>query len=594
MVKLRALKLRLRKRLRSQRHTVENLSTQTEKNFDQNLFNRLNKFGMVWRFVSIWLLLLILLLGCLVAQNQALSSYYQHPSPVPGGIYSEGTLGSFTNASPLYATSDVDSTVSRLIFSGLFRTDNTNKLVGDLATSWEVDAKGTTYTVHLRPNLIWQDGKPLTADDVAFTYHVIQNPDAQSPLNSSWQNITVTALNATTVTFKLSNPLASFIHTLKNGIVPAHILKSVPASDLRSVSFNTQNPIGSGPFEWNDIQVRGTGPANAEVQIALKPFANYWQGRPKLESFVVHAFASKQAMIDAYKARNITAMTGLDEMPASISETGDTVIHNLRLNAATMVFFKTSTGILSDTKVRRALIEAIDIKAVLAKLEYQARPVNEPLLKDQLGYNPAYAQVGYNEVQAKTDLTAAGWQPGPKGILQKAGQDLRFSLFAGQNAEYSKVATALKDQWRAIGVDVQVNVQPSEDFKNTLAGHTYDAVLHGITIGSDPDVFVYWHSSQTDVRSANRLNFSEYKSADADSSLQAGRSRIDPALRAIKYQSFLANWQQDAPAFGLYQPRYLYITHGPVYGLNDHGISAGIDRLSGVEDWMIRTANVTN
>jgi peptide/nickel transport system substrate-binding protein len=118
-------------------------------------------------------------------------------------------------------------------------------------------------------------------------------------------------------------------------------------------------------------------------------------------------------------------------------------------------------------------------------------------------------------------------------------------------------------------------------------------VLHGITIGGDPDVFVYWDSSQTDIRSANRLNFSEYKSSSSDEALQAGRSTIDPKLRAIKYHAFLTNWKTDAPAMGLYQPRFLYITRGDVYGLNDHSINTGIGRFSNVSDWMIRTAGIT-
>lgn len=587
-----ALKLRLRRRLRRRQHQVEDFGSQTEKGLERNFFGRLNKLGQVWRFVTAWLLLFMLLLGCLVAQNQALSGYYQKAGPVPGGMYTEGVLGSFTNANPLYAASDVDTTVSHLLFASLFHYDNNNKLVGDLAESWQVDDKGTTYTVRLRPHLTWQDGQPLTASDVAFTYHTIQNPDAQSPLNGSWQNVTITAVDSRTVTFKLANPLSSFIYTLTNGIVPAHILQSTPPSDLRSVSFNTAQPVGAGPFQWYAIQVSGSGPENAEVQIALKPFAGYWRGAPKLKSFVVHAFADQKAMIDAYKRHKITAMAGLSSVPAGIDGQSDSVIHNLQLTAATMVFFKTSSGILSDVNVRRALIESINVPTVLEQLGYPAHPVKEPLLEGQTGYQARYAEPAYNVAQAKADLAKAGWQPDAKGMLHKNGQPLSFVLYADDNHEYAKVSAVLARQWRKVGVDVQVNLQPTEDFKNTLATHEYDAVLHGISIGVDPDVFVYWDSTQADVRSANRLNLSEYKSAAADKSLEAGRSRFDPALRAVKYQDFLASWQSDAPALALYQPRYLYITHGKVYGLTAHSINNGVNRLANVSQWMIRTGTV--
>ena len=77
-----------------------------------------------------------------------------------------------------------------------------------------------------------------------------------------------------------------------------------------------------------------------------------------------------------------------------------------------------------------------------------------------------------------------------------------------------------------------------------------------------------WHSSQADVRAENRLNLSEYQSDEVDQSLESGRTRIDPKLRAVKYEPFLEAWREDAPALALYQPQYLYIVRGNVDGLN--------------------------
>ncbi len=83
------------------------------------------------------------------------------------------------------------------------------------------------------------------------------------------------------------------------------------------------------------------------------------------------------------------------------------------------------------------------------------------------------------------------------------------------------------------------------------SSRSYDALLYGISIGVDPDVFVYWHTSQNDPRS-NRLNFSEYSSKAADEGLESGRTRTDAGLRTIKYRPFLQAWQRDLPALGLY------------------------------------------
>jgi ABC-type transport system substrate-binding protein len=118
--------------------------------------------------------------------------------------------------------------------------------------------------------------------------------------------------------------------------------------------------------------------------------------------------------------------------------------------------------------------------------------------------------------------------------------------------------------------------------------------LYGISIGADPDVFVYWDSSQADIRASNRLNFSEYKNATADTSLETGRTRTDPALRTIKYRPFLQAWQQDYPALGLYQPRLLYLTSGTVGGLHDTVVNTPANRYNNVTNWEVRQARVTN
>ncbi|HSX24012.1 MAG TPA: hypothetical protein VLE74_02825, partial [Candidatus Saccharimonadales bacterium] len=97
-----------------------------------------------------------------------------------------------------------------------------------------------------------------------------------------------------------------------------------------------------------------------------------------------------------------------------------------------------------------------------------------------------------------------------------------------------------------------------------------------------------------DVRSSNRLNLSEYKNSAADSALVAGRSRSEPQLRVVKYRPFLQAWQQDYPALGLYQPRFLYLTNGPVAGLSDHAINSPASRFNNVQNWEIHEAKVTD
>jgi peptide/nickel transport system substrate-binding protein len=590
----RAQKFRMRRLLRLRKLQVEELGTQAEEGLERNFFKRLDRLVRVRRFVINWVLLLVLLAGITIAQTKELATYYQSLEPAPGGTYSEGIVGAFGNANPIYAQDPVDITVSHLIFASLFTYNGQNKLVGDLAQSISSNNLGTVWTVKLKPNLTWQDGQPLTAADVVFTYHTIQSPDAESPLYNSWQNVTVSERNTTTVTFTLANPLASFPYSLTNGIIPQHILGQTPMADMRSSNFNSQDPIGAGPFTWNGVEVTSNPTGAQEEQISLRPFDRYYGGKPKLDSFEVQTFANQASMVTAFQKRDITAMDGLIDMPSKVQVSSDVWAYDFPETAAVMTFFKTSTGVLSDKSVRQALVQASNTPAILSKLSFPAEPVDEPLLRNQLAYNLSFAQSSYNPRAAAATLTSDGWIPGKNGIRYKGGQQLAFGLYTENDNDYDMAARSLIANWRAVGANVQLISQNDATFQTTLAYHSYDALLTAISIGVDPDVFVYWDSSQADVRSPERLNFSEYSDPTADESLEEGRTRLDPALRVIKYEDFLQQWQQDAPALGLYQPRYLYVTRGEVYGLDEHTINSPTDRFDNVQNWEILENRVTH
>ena len=594
-MKTRLIRLRFRRRFRKSQQQVGDLSTQAEQGIDRHFFKRFERLLPIRRFLLGWIGLVVLLIAGLIAQNLTLSTHYQTLRSVPGGIYKEGVRGRFTNANPMYATTDADTTVSRLIFAGLFTYDKEGKLVGDLAQEYAVDEHGTTYTVRLKPNLTWQDGQKLTSKDVVFTYQAIQNPDAQSPLQSSWQKISVTATAESTVVFKLPSALASFPYTMTNGIVPEHILSKVPATDMRSADFNTVHPIGAGPFAWRAIQVTGNGdPKTAEEQIALKPFKAYQGGAPKLQEFVVRVFADADQLIKAYNDNQLTAIEGYTAVPRELRNNHSIVQNNLPLRAANMVFFKTTAGVLANQPVRRALVQGTNTNSIIKNLGYTTRAVREPFLAGQLGYDPSLAQASFDLNAAKAALEADGWQLDKSGFRSKAGQPLAFTLTVPNAVEGRSVGAQLQKQWKQLGVKVNTQVLGASEFQNALTYHSYDAVLNGISIGIDPDVFVYWDSTQADIRSANRLNLSEYKNTSADAALESGRTRIDPTLRIIKYKPFLQEWQKDAPALGLYQPRLLYITRGSVDGLDDRPLTTSSDRFSNVQNWQIRQARVTN
>lgn len=572
---------------RRRRDAVE-LGQQADKQIEKLLIRRFERLASVRRFVFLWIVLFVLLFFCAVVQIRGLSGYYQTLQPVPGGLYNEGIVGSFTNADPLYATGSADSTVSHLIFSGLFKYDNSNNLTGDLAKSWDLNSTQTAYTVHLKHGITWQDGQPFTADDVVFTYQTIQNVEAQSPLYSSWQGITVAKQDKYTVTFTLPDPLSSFPYDLVNGIVPAHLLKNIPPEQLRSASFNT-NPVGTGPFAWKFVEITGTNLDNHQQRISLAAFNHYWAGKPKLDGFSVITFSDDQHLISAFQKKQLNAMSDLQAFPPQLAGDNSVQAYTTPLTSATMAFFNNSRPILNDVNVRRALVGGVDRDKLLQSFQYPTIPVNGPLLRDQLGYDSAVVQPPYNLVAANQTLDQDGWTRDANGQRIKAGQPLTLTLATQNTSDYTNTAQFLQRQWAQLGVKVVVHYYDNDDLQSEIiSNHDYDILLYGINIGVDPDVFAYWDSSQASVSSQGRLNLSEYKSTAVDQALEAARTRSDAEAKIPKYKVFLTNWVQDAPALALYQPNFLYITRGPVFNYQRKADNSAVSRLENVNQWEIR------
>jgi len=592
----RTTKLRMRRVFKRRRRQAEEMSVQAGDQFDKMVVRRWGHLRHVWRFIFGWVGLTILMGVILVFQTLRLSTYYLKATPIPGGTYTEGVLGSFTNTNPLYATSTVDNTVSHLLFSGLMDYDQNGALVGQLASSIDVDETGKQYIVHLRPNLTWHDHVPLTADDVVFTYTTIQNPDARSPLQSSWQGVKVEARDPNTVIFTLPNPLSSFPYSLTTGIIPKHSLASVPIPALRSASFNTASPIGSGPFRWSNVLVVGADVDTREERITLLPFENYAAGKPKLDSFVVRSFRTEQAMINAYSKQELTGMVGLNSMTQKLAADKRTTDYSFPLSSGVYVFLKNTEGDLSDVRLRKALEAATDPSAIENKLDYPTIPVREPFLVSHRGfYNPTLQQQPFNLAGANQLLDEDGWVKGADGIRTKDGRKLILEITTQQGRDYEKVVNQIIKQWSAVGVKATSNVVTDREIEpNYIVPHNYQVLVYGISIGPDPDVYAYWHSSQADIHNGvTHLNLSEYRSAVADKALEAGRTRNDVAIRSAKYRPFLEAWRDDAPAIGLYQPRFLYLTSTKVNGLTIHQLNDPAERLANVENWMINTNRTT-
>ena len=156
-------------------------------------------------------------------------------------------VGRPASITPVTARSRSERTLVGLIFSGLVKLGPDSTLEPDLAASWTTDKSGQVWTVKIRPDAIWQDGQPVTSDDVVYTISALKDPAAAGGLAAAWADVSVAAIDATTVQFTLDAPVSGFLAALTQPLLPSHLLADVSMADLATSEFAT-NPVGSGPY----------------------------------------------------------------------------------------------------------------------------------------------------------------------------------------------------------------------------------------------------------------------------------------------------------------------------------------------------------
>ena len=550
---------------------------------------RLDNIRNVRRHVIGWLTLVGVMILAVGIQFMWFRDGYQTVAAAPGGTYAEAALGPIETLNPLYATTSAEISASRLMFSSLFSYDRTGHLHGDLAESIQ-SASPTSYIVKLRTDARWHDGALVTAKDVAFTIGLIKNPETRSPLRINWRDIAVQAKDDTTLEFQLPATYAAFPNALTFPILPEHILKGIAAGALRENAFS-RSPTGSGPFVFRLLQT-GSGESAHKV-VHMVSNERYYEQAPLLSRFEVHAYETQDAIVGALRSGEVNAATDITGVDTAQIDTHDYEIANQPINSGVYALLNTTSPLLKDKTIRKALQLATDTKAIRGSIGITVPELSTPFVDGQVaglaGKAPAY-----NLEKAKAVLDGDGWVI-KDGVRMKGDQRLALKIITTKNRQYEKALETLAGQWRKLGVDVGTTVvdptDPSANFVQlTLQPRNYDVLLYELFIGADPDVYAYWHSSQT---VANGYNFSNYSNRIADDALSSARSRIEPDLRALKYVTFANQWLDDVPAIGLYQAtaEYAYNKHIHAVDSSSHLVSS-YDRYANLLDWSVNQRSV--
>jgi peptide/nickel transport system substrate-binding protein len=520
------------------------------------IISRLVNLRDVRRHVVGWVVLAGLLVVATGLQLYWVQQAYSATVPVSGGTYAEGVIGRLDTLNPLYARTQSERSAGYLIFSSLLRYDDANNLESDLAETWHASSDGKVYTVSLRKDAYWHDGKKVTAADVVFTLGLIKNPQTRSYLYRTWQDVDVKATGPYELQFTLPSAYAPFPHALTFGILPKHILGKVSPVRLRENPFN-RDPIGSGPFKFRAIQIINLDTDRVVMQAERND--GYYRGPVKLERFQLHTYKDHDALRQGFMTREINAATDVttSDIRTITEQLPTTTVHDAPLYNGVYAFFHTDNPIVNDVAVRRALVQATNRKELRKDVEGYASALRGPLLPEQASGISGLRQADFDVAAARAALDAAGWKLNGN-VREKDGQKLQLNVVAPETGDFPEILGDLAKQWRKVGVDVKTQVAKTDTFEqNILTSRAYDVLLYELALGADPDVFAYWHSSQASVRG---FNLSNYKSDIADDALMSARNRSEVALRAAKYKGFFEQWLEDAPAIALYRPHLRYVT----------------------------------
>jgi peptide/nickel transport system substrate-binding protein len=420
---------------------------------------------------------------------------------------------------PLLVHLAVENWLDEAVFSGLVKLDARGRMAPDLALAVPtrknggISADGRTLIYRLRRGVLWQDGAPLTAADVVFTFDKIMDPHVNSAPPSAYFDVaSVTAPDPLTVVVRLKQPSAVATQLLFcNGeggeIVPRHLLAH--SADINHDPFG-RHPVGSGPYavmRWDP-----------DARILLRANPSYFGGRPKIPNIDVEIMNDPNTELTALLSHAIdfTANVPHSQLFRLRSDPA------LRTATAMSYFveyvaFNTRRAPVDDRVVRTALIMSADRAKIAQRMSDGVDiPADSLISPDSWAHVRNGGAQPYDPKQAAALLAASGWHPGGDGVLQRDGKRLAFTITAGSdNAAIVSAAQQLQSAWRALGADASVRMQP----ENVLYGPdgpertgAYDVFVTGFGNGMvDPDSSQVWRSNMIPP-----AGFNDARLSDAD------------------------------------------------------------------------------
>jgi len=540
-------------------------------------------------------------------------------APAHGGEYSEGLVGSPKYINPVLASaSDVDLDIVSLLFCGLMKRSE-NGLEMDLAESYTVSEDQKEYTFKIKPGIKWHNSdQEVTVDDILLTFDLIKDPDVGSPLAVSFQGISADKIDDYNLRFVLKEPFTPFLSTLTFGILPSHLWFGIDPANMKLAELNLK-PVGCGPFKFDSLKKDKNGSIKSFTLIAN---SDYYLGEPYLEKITFKIYPDFISLGQALINKNITSASFLpketrEEIFGESNQVKGSTLRSLSLPQYSAIFFNQEDNIaLKEKNVRSALYKSLDRQRIVRQaLDGEAKVIHAPILAGSVGYHSEIAKHDYSPAEATALLDSAKWKAIPPNdyitwqreqeksnlaegeeyfdrsdeerlaeisdqeyFRKKGDQILTINLTIVDDPESKVVADIIKENWQAVGVQVNLVIfSPESVLRQAIRPRDYQALLYSEIVGYDPDPYPFWHSSQN---SETGLNLAVFTDKRVDKYIEAARQTNDVVVREENYKKFQDILAEEVPAIFLYSPTYSYVVDSDVKGLKVQKIFIPADRLS--------------
>jgi peptide/nickel transport system substrate-binding protein len=372
----------------------------------------------------------------------------------------------------------------------------------ELAESWQVSDDGRTWTFKIRQGVIWQDGQPLTAKDVAFTFNYIVDNNLQTIAIYTGGITGATAVDDTTVEITTAEPKSNML-AMVVPIIPEHIWSKVSGKAATTTFQNSPPIVGSGPFqtvEWNKGKY---------IRMVANP--EYWGGKPNIDTLLFENYQSADTMTADLKQGAIDAAIELPQaqFPSLAKMDGITGLKGThwRFNELGFNCYDSpdSMGnpVLLDEKFRHALNWAIDRQKITDVAFFGQADVGSTLIVPYSVYHwqpPADQLFTYDPEKAKAELDAAGYKDADGDGVRETedGKPLTLRLYVTNDSPENQTAAKLIAGWfKDVGlrinlkiVDAGVLLDAQYNYKGDTYAPDYDMFIWFWTYDYDPEMML--------------------------------------------------------------------------------------------------------